>query len=66
MTSHLKNFDTPKEQSIIVSDAMPMAQSVKDEIHERLRLPLDQWIDMVDDTVFDDVINTLRMDKPNS
>ena len=66
MTSHLKNFDTPKEQSIIVSDAMPMAQFVKDKIHERLRLPLDQWIDMVDDTVFDDVINTLRMDKPNS
>lgn len=66
MTSHLKQFDRSKEQPIILSDAVPLVQTLKDEINERLLLPKDRWIDMANDTVFDDVINSLRINKPNS
>ena len=66
MTSHLKKLDTSKEQSVILPSVAPLVHATKKEINERLLLPKDQWIDMADDTVFDDVINSLRISKPNS
>ena len=66
MKSYLKKFDTSNVEPAILSGATSPVQSIKDDIHERLLLPKDQWIDMADDTVFDDVIKSLRESKPKS
>jgi hypothetical protein len=62
MAPNLKKAIHTKDLAVASAgtEIMNPTGSLKTEIATRLRLPKDQWIDMTNDTVFDDVIRSMH------